>query len=110
MADWSVDAGTLTVNFLEPMPTQTSFVVTGEVHTPREGAIAVPLVRVPSAERETGGVAVDVVGPGEIGERQPRGLEPADAVRPRRHRRRARIAVDGRVPVHAAERAARRAR
>ena len=37
-----------------------------------------PLVRVPSAERETGGVAVDVVGAGEIAERQTRGLEPAD--------------------------------
>ena len=32
----------------------------------------------PSAERETGGVAVDVVGAGEIGGRQARGLEPAD--------------------------------
>lgn len=33
----------------------------------------------PAAERETGGIAVDVVGSAEIGERQPRGLEPADA-------------------------------
>jgi hypothetical protein len=33
---------------------------------------------VPSAERESGGVAVDVVGAGEIGERQTRGLDPAD--------------------------------
>jgi hypothetical protein len=32
----------------------------------------------PSADRETGGVAVDVVGPGDIGTREPRGLEPAD--------------------------------
>jgi hypothetical protein len=32
----------------------------------------------PSAERESGGVAVDVVGAGEIAERQARGLEPAD--------------------------------
>ena len=32
----------------------------------------------PSAERETGGVAVDVAGAGEIRERQTRGLEPAD--------------------------------
>src|SRR5262249_3180804 len=36
-------------------------------------------LRVASAERETGGVAVDVGGPGEIGTREPRGLEPADA-------------------------------
>lgn len=78
VSDWTVDAGTLTVTFLEPIATDTSFVVTGEVHAPREGSIAVPLVRVPSAERETGGLAIDVIGAGEIGERQPRGLEPAD--------------------------------
>ena len=78
VSDWTVDAGTLTVTFLEPIATDTSFVVTGEVHVPREGSIAVPLVRVPSAERETGGLAIDVIGAGEIGERQPRGLEPAD--------------------------------
>ena len=35
-------------------------------------------VRMPSAERESGGVAVDVVGAGEIAGRQARGLEPAD--------------------------------
>jgi hypothetical protein len=58
--------------------TQTSIVIGAEVKAPREGSIAVPLVRVPSAERETGGVAVDVVGAGEIAGREPRGLEPAD--------------------------------
>ena len=79
VSDWMVDGGTLTVTFLEPIATDTSFVVTGEVHVPREGSISVPLVRVPAADRETGGVAVDVVGAGEIGDRQPRGLEPADA-------------------------------
>jgi hypothetical protein len=41
--------------------------------------VTIPLVRVPAAERETGGVAVDVVGAGEIAGREPRGLEPADA-------------------------------
>ena len=65
--------------FLEPVATQASVVVTGEIRAPRDGAMTIPLVRVPSAERETGGVAVDVVGAGEIGGRQPRGLEPADA-------------------------------
>jgi hypothetical protein len=78
VADWSVDRGVLTVSFLEPVGGQTSVVLNGEVRTARDGAIAVPLLRVPSAERETGGVAVDVGGPGEIGERQPRGLEPSD--------------------------------
>jgi hypothetical protein len=78
VSDWNVDGGTLTVTFLEPVATDTSFLVTGEVHVPRDGSIAVPLVRIPSADRETGGVAVDVVGAGEIADRQPHGLEPAD--------------------------------
>lgn len=78
VADWNVDRGVLTVAFLEPVAAQTSVLVSCEIRTARDGALAVPLVRVPSAERETGGVAVDVGGPGEIGERQPRGLEPSD--------------------------------
>jgi hypothetical protein len=63
---------------LEPVATEVSFIVQAETRAPREGSIAVPLVRMPFAERETGGVAVDVVGAGEIGGRQVRGLEPAD--------------------------------
>jgi hypothetical protein len=78
VADWNVDRNTLTVTFLEPVATQTSIVVSGEVRATREGRVTIPLVRVPAAERETGGVAVDVAGPGEIAEREPRGLDPAD--------------------------------
>ena len=78
VADWNVDRSQLTVTFLEPVTTQTSIVIGAELKAPREGAIAIPLVRVPAAERETGGVAVDVVGAGEIAGREPRGLEPAD--------------------------------
>ena len=78
VADWNVDAGALTVTFLEPVIGDAAFVISAEVRTPRDGAIAIPLVRMPEADRETGGVAVDVVGAGEIAERQPRGLEPAD--------------------------------
>src|SRR5262249_49253400 len=78
VADWTLDACAMTVSFIEPVPGTASFVVTAETRGPRDGAIAVPLVRVPSAERETGGVAVDVMGPGEIGERLQHGLEPAD--------------------------------
>jgi hypothetical protein len=78
VADWNADADTLTVSFLEPVTTETSFVVGAEISAPRDGAITIPLLRVPSADREIGGVAVDVVGEGEIGERQPRGLEAAD--------------------------------
>jgi hypothetical protein len=79
VADWNVDDCTLTVTFLEPIATQASVVITGDVRAPREGPVAIPIVRMPSAERETGGVAVDVVGAGEIAGREPRGLEPADA-------------------------------
>ena len=78
VGDWSTTAGSLRVGLLDPITTETSFVVQGEARTPREGRIAVPLIRMPSAERESGGVAVDVSGAGEIAERQARGLEPAD--------------------------------
>jgi len=78
VADWEVVKNVLTVTFLEPIETQASVVISGEARTPREGTVAIPLLRVAGAERETGGVAVDVGGPGEIGQREPRGLEPAD--------------------------------
>ncbi|HET7698079.1 MAG TPA: hypothetical protein VFK57_20360 [Vicinamibacterales bacterium] len=78
LADWNVDRNRLTVTFLEPVTTQTSIVIGAEVKAPRQGSIAIPLVRVPAAERETGGVAIDVVGAGEIGDRDPRGLDAAD--------------------------------
>ena len=78
VGDWDVTNGMLRVRLLDPVSTETSFVVQGETRAPREGAVAVPLLRVPVAERETGGVAVDVVGAGEISERATRGLEPAD--------------------------------
>lgn len=79
VADWDVKGTALTVTFLDAVAGATSVVVSGETRMPREGAIAVPIVRVASAERETGGIAVDVNGPGEIGQREPRGLEPSDA-------------------------------
>jgi hypothetical protein len=79
VADWTAAGSTLTVTFLEPVAAQTSVVISGELRAPREGQVAIPIVRMPSAERETGGVAVDVVGAGEIAGREPRGLEPADA-------------------------------
>ena len=78
VADWKHDAGTLTIAFLEPVTDATSVVVSAEVHAPREGSIAIPLIRMPSAERESGGVAVDVVGSGEITNSQLRGLDQID--------------------------------
>ena len=79
VADWSVAGTVLTVTFLEPIAAETSVVITGDVRVARDGRIAIPLLRVPAAERETGGVAIDVVGAGEIAGGEPRGLDPADA-------------------------------
>ena len=78
VGDWDVQGGVLRVRFLDPVAADTSFVVQGEARVPRDGAVTVPMVRVPAAERETGGVAVEVVGAGEINARQALGLDPAD--------------------------------
>ena len=78
VADWDVSGSTLRVRFLEPIASEADVVVQGDVRTPREGAVEVPLIRMPSAERESGGVAVDVAGAGEITGRQAIGLEPTD--------------------------------
>ncbi len=78
VGEWETGVSTLRVRFLEATGTETGFVVQAEMRLPREGPVAVPIVRLPSAERETGGVAVDVVGAGEIAGRQARGLEPTD--------------------------------
>ena len=78
VADWSHNQGSLTVTFLEPLTTVSSIVVSAETRAPRDGVVGIPILRLPIAERETGGVAVDVVGAGEITDRQPRGFDPAD--------------------------------
>ena len=78
VSDWDFHPGSLTVNFLEPVTGDASFAVTGEARLPREGSVTVPLLRLSKAERETGGVAVEVLGAGEISDRQQRGLEAAD--------------------------------
>ena len=78
VADWRHEAGSLTVTFLEPIAASTSIVVSAETRAPREGSIGIPIIRMPAAERETGGIAVDVIGAGEITERHPRGVDPAD--------------------------------
>lgn len=78
VADWDFRSGLLKVSFLEPVAAQASFTIAGEARAPRDGPVAIPLVRLPAAERETGGVAVEVLGAGEIGARQARGLDPAD--------------------------------
>lgn len=79
VADWEVKGGELAVAFLEPVEQTARFVITAETRSPREGDIAIPLLRLMNAERETGGVAVEVLGAGEIKDLKTRGLENADA-------------------------------
>jgi hypothetical protein len=79
VADWDTGtAGLLRVSLLEPLTATTSIAVTGERRGGASGETMVPLLRLPDAERETGGVAVEVLGAGEITGKQPLALEPAD--------------------------------
>lgn len=79
VADWDTSAHELTVTFIEPVQTTARFTLTGELRLPRAGKLDVPLLRIPAAERETGGIAVEVLGAGEIKERQANGMEEAEA-------------------------------
>ena len=79
VADWEVKGGELSVTFLEPVEQTARFVITGETRSPREGEISIPLLGLVNAERETGGVAVEVLGAGEIKDIKTEGLESADA-------------------------------
>src|SRR5713101_4790161 len=79
VADWEVKGNELSVSFLEPVEQNARFVVTGETRSPREGQIEIPLLRLLNVERETGGVAVEVLGAGEIKDLKSEGLETADA-------------------------------
>ena len=79
VADWEIKSGELVVSFLEPVEQSARFVILGEGRLPRDGQVDVPLLRLLNAERETGGVAVDVLGAGEITNQKPQGLENADA-------------------------------
>jgi hypothetical protein len=79
VADWEVKSNELSVTFLEPVEQNARFVVTGETRSPREGQIDIPLLRLLNTERETGGVAVEVLGAGEIKDLKSEGLDSADA-------------------------------
>lgn len=78
VGDWEASAGLLRVTLLDPVAGATTFSVAGEVRGAAEGAVDVPIMRLRDADREGGGVAVEVLGAGEIIARQPQGLEPAD--------------------------------
>ncbi|HET6851215.1 MAG TPA: hypothetical protein VFH46_02765 [Pyrinomonadaceae bacterium] len=78
VADWDVTNNELKVSFIEPVQNTARFTLTGELRMPRAGKLDIPLIRLPAAERETGGVGVEVLGAGEIKERRPNGLEDAE--------------------------------
>ena len=79
VGDWEMKDGQLAVTFLEPVEQNAKFVVSGETHSPRDGQIEIPLLRLLNTERDTGGVAVEVLGAGEIKQFKSEGLENADA-------------------------------
>jgi hypothetical protein len=79
VADWEMKNGELAITFLEPIEHSARFVIIGETRLPRDGIIDVPLLRLRNTERDEGGVAVEVLGAGEIKGQKSQGLEEADA-------------------------------
>ena len=79
VADWDANARELTVSFIEPVQNTARFILTGEIRLPKSGKLDFPLIRIPTAESETGGVGVEVLGAGEIKDRQASGMEEAEA-------------------------------
>lgn len=79
VADWEMKNGELVVSFLEPAEHSARFVISGEARLPRDGIVDIPLMRLLNVERDTGGVAVEILGAGEIKDQKTEGLEDADA-------------------------------
>ena len=79
VADWEMKNGELAVTFLEPVEHNARFVINGEARLPRDGVIDIPLLRLLNTERDTGGVAVEILGAGEIKSQKAEGMEDADA-------------------------------
>src|SRR5262249_54960739 len=78
VGEWQLQADALLISLLEPADHAVSVTIAGEVRLPREGDVAIPLLRLAGAERETGGLAVEVLGSGEITQQSLRGLDAAD--------------------------------
>jgi hypothetical protein len=74
-----VKSGELAVKFLEPVEQNSRFVINGETRLARDGEIEMPLLHLLNAEKDLGGVAVEVLGAGEIKDFKPHGMEEADA-------------------------------
>lgn len=79
IADWEIKSGELAITFLEPVEHSARFVLNGEVRLPKDGIIDIPLLRLLNTERDSGGVAVEILGAGEIKGQKTEGLEDADA-------------------------------
>jgi len=79
VGDWEMKNGQLTVTFLEPVEHSARFVISGEAKLPRDGVIDIPILRLLNTERDPGGVAVEILGAGEIKDQKLQGLEEADA-------------------------------
>jgi hypothetical protein len=79
VADWEMKDGMLSVIFLEPVEHSARFTINGEARLPRIGQIEIPLLHLQNNERDNGGVAVEVLGAGEIKDIKSQGLEDADA-------------------------------
>lgn len=79
VSDWDVTNQDLQVTFIEPVQNSVKFTLTGELRIPRSGKFDLPLLRLPTVERETGGVGIEVLGAGEIKARKASGLEEAEA-------------------------------
>jgi hypothetical protein len=79
VADWEMKGSELAVTFLEPVEQSARFTINGETRLPRDGVIDIPLLRLLNTERDNGGVAVEILGAGEIKDQKTQGLEDADA-------------------------------
>ncbi|HXJ86839.1 MAG TPA: hypothetical protein VMS18_08500 [Candidatus Binatia bacterium] len=79
VADWEMKSRELAITFLEPVEHSARFVINGEARLPRDGVIDIPLLRLLNTERDSGGIAVEILGAGEIKEQKAQGLEDADA-------------------------------
>jgi hypothetical protein len=79
VADWETKNGELVVSFLEPAEHSARFVINGEANLAKDGQIDIPMLRLLRSERDSGGVAVEILGAGEIKDQKARGLEEADA-------------------------------
>jgi hypothetical protein len=78
VADWDIQGAALTIALLDRVDRQVAVIVSGEFRPPASGRIEVPLLHLADAERESGAVAVEVLGAGEVTRHEARGLDPTD--------------------------------